>query len=163
MLYPSPLIGILLPLLLFLIPQAWVYCYQYGKFRALESCLKIVAKSFWELVSTDHQKRCSLEGKKVEIVSQVTWKIVVLISSFIFLSKPWLFLSKVASSHINFNAIIVASPIFVCLLIYLVQLFDFLQQILALIDMHRGEFIEMLLSILKAFASPESKHKIGSN
>lgn len=89
---------------------------------------------------------------------------MVLISSFIFLSKPWLFLSKVASSRISFLAIIVASPIFVCLLIYLVQLFDFfLQQILALIDMHRGEFIEMLLSVLKAIASPESKHKIGSN
>lgn len=164
MLYPSPHIGILSwPLLLFLMPQAWVYCDQYGKFRALESSLKIVAESFRELVSSDHQKRCSLEGEKVEIVSQVPGKTMVLISSFIFLSKPWLFLSKVASSRISFIAIIVASPIFVCLLIYLVQLFDFLQQILALIDMHMGEFIEMLLSVLKAIASPESKHKIGSN
>lgn len=126
MFYPSPHFGVLsLPLLLFLMPQAWVHCDQYGKFGALESCFKVVATSFWELVSSDHQKWCSFEGKEAETLSQVPGNILVLISSFIFLSKPWLFLSKVASSCINFIAIIVASPIVVCLLIYLVPLFDF--------------------------------------
>lgn len=86
MLYLSPYTWKLpLPLLLFLIPQAWNYCDQYGKFIALERCLKVVVKSLWELVSSGPHKRCTLEGKEVENISQAPGNVLVLISSFIFL------------------------------------------------------------------------------